>query len=219
MLIIFAKEPVPGQVKTRLCPPLSPEAAADLYHCFLFDILQEMSRQVQVSLALAYDPPGALPFFRQIAPPGCLIIPQEGPDLGERLARAFNWGFRQGFTRILIRNSDSPDLPARLIEEAREELGKAGRDVILGPSPDGGYYLIGLKRPQPQLFEGLTWSSSRTLAETLNRAARLNLKVHLLPAWPDIDTFADLAAFAQREPASPTPGRPSRNLARKLIGS
>ena len=97
LLIIFAKEPRPGQVKTRLSPPLSPEAAAQLYHCFLQDILDEMARVPEVRLAVAFSPPTAQVFFRRLAPPGTNLFPQEGADLGERMARAFARKLRRRF--------------------------------------------------------------------------------------------------------------------------
>ena len=100
LLIIFAKEPRPGQVKTRLSPPLSPEAAAQLYHCFILDILDEMARAPEVRLAVAFSPPKAQDFFRRLAPPGHSLFPQEGADLGERMARAFARSFAAGFGPI-----------------------------------------------------------------------------------------------------------------------
>ena len=94
-----------------------------------------------------------------------------------------------------MRNSDSPDLPGEKVLAGRQALESGRADVVLGPSPDGGYYLVGLKKPQPQLFQGMSWSTSAVLADTLARARRLSLAVHQLPSWPDIDTSADLQAF------------------------
>jgi rSAM/selenodomain-associated transferase 1 len=247
LLIIFAKEPRPGQVKTRLCPPLSPEAAARLYRCFLEDILEEMGRLPDIGLAVAYAPapcggesgvlpaPGAdtrfaptnanqhytsataLNFFRELAPPQVSLFPQEGADLSERLVRAFDWGFAQGVETVLVRNSDSPDLPVELISPGIRVLARGGADLVLGPGPDGGYYLAGLKKRRPQLFQGIPWSSAAVLADTLEKAKELSLSVHLLPPWPDIDTIADLRAFAARPPLPDGPGRRSYLCARELL--
>jgi hypothetical protein len=258
LLIIFAKEPLPGQVKTRLCPPLSAEAAARLYKNFLEDILEEMGRLPEISLALAYShspsrenlfrrgepcvrPPSrantrfastfnplwnatqydaptlALNFFKKLSPPNVLLFPQEGADLSERLVRAFDRGFAGGFETVLVRNSDSPDLPGELMLEAKQALGAGGADVVLGPSPDGGYYLVGLNKPRPQLFQGISWSSPYVLAATLGKARGLSLAVHLLPSWPDIDTIADLRAFVARPPLPDGPGRRSYLCARELL--
>jgi rSAM/selenodomain-associated transferase 1 len=218
LLIIFAKEPRPGQVKTRLSPPLSPEAAAQLYHCFIQDILDEMTRVPEVRLAVAFSPPTAQVFFRRLAPPGTILFPQEGADLGERMERAFARNFAAGFGPVLLRGSDVPDLPAAVVSEARAVLAAGQAQVVLGPCPDGGYYLVGLSEPQPALFRGLAWSSSTVLADTLRLARQLDLRVHLLPPWPDIDTYDNLRTFLNRPRPAPQPGWRSREQARRLLG-
>jgi rSAM/selenodomain-associated transferase 1 len=218
LLIIFAKEPRPGQVKTRLCPPLTPEEAAQLYHRFLQDILEEMVRVPEIRLAIAFDPPRAQPFFNDLAPPGTDLFPQEGADLGERMTRALARGLAAGFSPVLLRGSDIPDLPANLVSEAREALATRRVQVVLGPALDGGYYLVGLAEPQSGLFQGPAWSSPAVLSETLRLAEKSGLKVHLLPPWPDIDTYADLLRFAQRSASGPRPGKRSREWARRRLG-
>ncbi len=217
LTIIFAKEPVPGQVKTRLTPPLRPEAACRLYHCFLEDILEEVTRLPGMEMALAYAPADAGNFFRKLAPAAMRLIPQEGQNLGERLAGAFDWGFAAGFQTILLRGSDTPDLPGAFILEAREKLAAGPAQVVLGPSLDGGYYLIGLKAPCPDLFAGLAWSTDAILAQTLSRALELTLEVHLLPCWPDIDTYADLVNFLKQPHPAPQCGWRSDRTARELL--
>jgi len=217
VLLIFAKEPAPGQVKTRLCPPLSPQAAARLYAQFLEDVLEEMARLPHITVALAYTPDTARAFFQNLLPPGIHLTAQTGEDLGQRLQQAFAWAFAQGAETILIRNSDSPDLPGGLVQEAREVLDRHRAQAVLGPCPDGGYYLVGLKNTQPQLFQGINWSSSTVLADTLTQAERLGLTVHLLPSWPDIDTPADLQAFISSPQKPSAPGWRSYNLARQLL--
>jgi hypothetical protein len=218
LLIIFAKEPRPGHVKTRLSPFLSPEAAAQLYHNFLLDILEEMDRVQEVRLALAFSPPEAQDFFQALASPGMDIFSQEGSDLGERMARACAWGFGAGYNPVLLRGSDTPDLPAAVVSEAREVLAAGHSQVVLGPATDGGYYLVGLTRPQPNLFQGPSWSSSTVLKSTLKVARQQNLTVHLLPTWSDIDTFADLVMFLNRARPAPQPGWRSRLKALELLG-
>jgi uncharacterized protein len=218
LLIIFAKEPCPGQVKTRLIPPLSPEAAAQLYHSFLLDILEEMRRIPKVRLTLAFSPPEAQGFFQTLAPPDVDCFPQEGRDLGERMARACARGFKAGYSPIMLRGSDTPDLPAAVVSEAREVLAAGKAQVVLGPATDGGYYLIGLTKPQPRLFEGPVWSSNTVLEFTLKTARQRGLTVHLLPAWTDIDTSADLVAFLHRAGPMPQPGWRSRLEAMRILG-
>ncbi len=218
LLIIFAKEPRPGQVKTRLSPPLSPEAAAQLYHNFLLDILDEMVRVPEVRLAVAFSPETARGFFRRLAPPGTDLFPQEGADLGDRMARAFARSFAAGFGPILLRGSDVPDLPAAVVSEAIAVLAASQAQVVLGPATDGGYHLVGLTEPQPALFRGPAWSSSTVLTDTLRLARHLGLRVHLLPPWPDIDTFDDLRTFLNRPRPAPQPGWRSHEQAQRLLG-
>ncbi len=217
LLIIFAKEPRPGQVKTRLCPPFALGAGARLYHCFLEDILEEMARLPGISPALAYTPAAARDFFTKLTAPGILLMPQTEGDLEERLVRAFDRGFAAGFETVLVRNSDSPDLPGELVLAAKQALESGGADLALGPSPDGGYYLVGLKIPRPEIFQGMPWSTPTVLADTLARARRLSLAVHLLPPWADIDTVADLRAFLRRVPLPGAPGIRTRVYAQQLL--
>jgi uncharacterized protein len=217
LLIIFAKEPRPGQVKTRLSPPLSPEEAAHLYHSFLQDILEEMARVPEVRLAVAFSPMEAQAFFRDLAPPGTDLFPQRGADLGERMAQAFARSFAAGFGPVLLRGGDVPDLPAAVVSEATAVLASGRDQVVLGPCPDGGYYLVGLSQPQPRLFEGPAWSSDTVLRDTLRLARELGLRVHLLPPWPDIDTYDNLRTFLHRPRPWPQPGWRSREQARKLL--
>ena len=217
--LIFAKEPVPGQVKTRLSPPLRPEDACRLYHCFIEDILEGMTRLPGMELALAYAPADAHDFFRPLAPAPVRLVPQEGLDLGERQARAFAWGFAGGFETILLRGCDTPDLPGALLLEAQEKFATGRAEVVLGPSLDGGYYLIGLKALYPELFAGLSWSTDTVLTDTLNRALKLSLRVHLLPYWQDIDTYANLLDFLKRPHPPDQPGWRSDRTARELLAA
>ncbi len=219
LLIIFAKEPRPGQVKTRLCPPLSLKAAARLYRSFLEDTLEEMGRLKELELALAYSPEAAAAFFRRLAPPGVRLFPQAGRDLGARMHQALKWGLSSGFKVVVLRGADTPDLPGEVILEGRAVLEEARAQVVLGPSRDGGYYLVGLTSPQPELFRGLSWSTPAVLAETLCRARARSLSVHLLPLWRDIDTSNDLQSFLARPHPPPLPGWRSHRLAQELLGS
>ncbi len=216
VLIIFAKEPVPGQVKTRLAAHLGPGPAAQLYRQFLLDVLAEMGTLTGLHLALAFSPATARDGFAGLAP-GVELVAQADGDLGARLAAAFAWGFGAGYAPVIIRNSDSPDLPARLVTEAAEVLAGGAADLAVGPCPDGGYYLVGLRAPAPALFADVPWSSGKELARTLANARRLSLRPRLLAPWADIDTLDDLQAFLRQPLAPSAPGRPSQALARRLL--
>jgi rSAM/selenodomain-associated transferase 1 len=218
LLIVFAKEPNPGQVKTRLVPPLSPEAAARLYQAFLLDILEESARLSPLSLALAYSPESAEDWFANLAPAGARLFPQAGADLGERMAGAFDWAFRAGYGPVLLRGSDTPDLPGTVILAAQEVLEAGEADVALGPAMDGGYYLVGLRAAHPGLFRDLAWSTPEVLAVTRKRAEKLGLKVHLLEPWRDIDSHDDLLDFLSRPHPEPGPGWRTHLLAHQLLG-
>ncbi len=204
-LIVVGKRPMPGQTKTRLCPPLTPQQAARLYRCLLVDTLSQATRLGSVDRALAYTPSDARAYFRELVPNGFRLLPQQGADLGERLANALAHHLDGGYRRAVIMNSDGPTLPIGYLEEAFSRLD--GADVTLGPGHDGGYYLIGMSRPHPELFEGIPWSTEKVVLQTLAAAWRLGLKVHLLPEWYDVDVGADLVRLrrelGQRPDAAP----------------
>ncbi len=217
LLIIFAKEPVPGQVKTRLIPPLRPEEATELYQCFLADVLEEMQRLTGLTLALAYTPVDARPFFQELVPPEVRLVAQTGSDLGERLSAACHWALSSGFRAVMIRNSDSPDLPGELVIQAGDLLRTGQAQVVLGPAPDGGFYLVGLAVPPGELFQGIAWSTTTVLDETLARVRGRGLSVHLLSPWADIDVVSDLQRFAEGSLLPGQPGWRSHRQARELL--
>jgi rSAM/selenodomain-associated transferase 1 len=189
-LIVFAKQPDPRTTKRRLSPPLGREDAARLYACFLEDTLA-MARQVHgVSPIVAYDPPAARAYFTALAP-DFERMPQAGSDLGERMHQALAALFTQGCRRAILIGSDLPHLAAQTIEQGFQHL-RQGVEVVLGPSADGGYYLVGLTRPQPPLFD-LPMSTPDVLRQTLAVVERLGLRLALLPENFDVDTAADLA--------------------------
>ncbi len=189
-LVVVAKEPVPGRTKTRLCPPLSPDLAANLYRCLLLDTFALMQRLEGVDLSLAYTPASAHDYFARLSPNGFRLVQQRGADLGERLSNALGLHFDLGYRRAVIMNSDGPTLPLAFLEQAFSGLGNA--DVTLGPGHDGGYYLIGMKRLHPELFQGIDWSTELVIPQTLATCHRLGLAVSQLPEWYDIDVAADL---------------------------
>jgi rSAM/selenodomain-associated transferase 1 len=188
-LLVVAKQPIPGQTKTRLCPPLTPSQAADLYDCFLHDTLDVMRKVPGVRRVIGFLPEGARDYFSQLAPDMELIC-QRGTTLGERLDNLLNIALEGGATRAVVMDSDSPTLPVTYLSQAFEQLDSV--DVVLGPTQDGGYYLIGMKRPQPQLLHQVKMSTPHVLTDTVQLAKASGLVVSLLPTWYDVDTITDL---------------------------
>lgn len=195
-LVIFAKAPIPGEVKTRLCPPLTPDEAATLHGSFVLDMLERTKLavtklQLPFHRYLACAPSSELVFFKIMEErQGVRLVDQIGEDLGQRMHRTFVDLFAKGYTHVIIVGTDVPTLPLSIYQEALTLLGKS--DVVLGPALDGGYYLIGLKQPTEQLFTGVPWSTDQVLAVTQQHAKTLGLSVGLTTAWRDVDTIADL---------------------------
>jgi hypothetical protein len=214
LLVVMSKEPVAGKVKTRLQPELSPAQAADLYRCFLQDRLEEMTGLEDVDTAVAYDPPSAAKNFASFVPDSFRIFPQQGEGLSERLDIIFSDAFDEGYGTVSIVDSDSPDLPRAFVLESFRLLKKEA-DIVFGPCRDGGYYLVGMNARRGGVFDGIPWSSSGVLHKSIERAQLLGLRVSLLPAWQDIDTFDDLRDFySRRSHAGTSPSTPgSRTLA------
>jgi rSAM/selenodomain-associated transferase 1 len=187
----MARQPIPGATKTRLVPPLSPQQAAALYECFLRDTIDLVRRVPDVHRVVVYSPPEARNYFAGVAP-GFEYYQQCGPDLGARLEDALTHYLSLGYRQVAAMNSDGPTLPPPYLEGAFGALnGEA--DVVLGPSHDGGYYLIGLKHPAPRLLREVRMSTPHVTTDTLTLAAEEGLKVTLLPTWYDVDDAQSLA--------------------------
>jgi rSAM/selenodomain-associated transferase 1 len=192
---IMTKAPQAGKVKTRLTPPLTPEEAAELNVCFLRDLGRAISVASMESPALGigiYTPVGAEEVYGDVLPEGFFLIPQRGVRFGERLVLAAEDLFKVGFETVCLINSDSPTVPASNFTEAVDELAKSGDRIVLGPSDDGGYYLIGLGQMHRRLFEEIDWSTKHVLTQTIDRAAEIGVHVHLLPHGFDVDDRATL---------------------------
>lgn len=194
-LIVFAKAPVPGKTKTRLCPPLSGEQAARLYTAFVGDVLAGARTSGAAAVSVAYDPHPKHPDLAWIedSPPW---FRQADGDLGARLIAAFKTAFRARSKKVVIIGSDCPDLDPRILRDAYARLDDA--DAVLGPAEDGGYYLVGLRAPMPHLFTKMEWSDSSVLKSTLERLRLRGESFELLPEHADVDTFGDLKALSRR---------------------
>jgi rSAM/selenodomain-associated transferase 1 len=203
-LAVMTKAPQAGRVKTRLVPPLTPEEAAELNKCFLRDTAAAIStacsrrpvgdegKTARASPIAVYTPVGAESAYTDVLPSDFNLLPQRGDKFGERLYLAIEDLFKCGFDSLCLIDSDSPTVPAENFEQAVELLGASEDSVVLGPSDDGGYYLIGMKRPHRHLFEQIDWSTERVLKQTMQRATEIGIEVKLLPIGYDVDDDASL---------------------------
>lgn len=193
-VVVFLKAPRPGAVKTRLAGTLGPDAACAAYRRLVEALLANLAPLPRVELCFTPAEAGAeiQPWVR----PGWLTCPQVGGDLGERLHAAFAEHFETDAQHVVIIGSDCPDVTAVDIEDAW--LALEGHDVVLGPALDGGYWLIGLRAPQPALFAGIPWSTDRVFGETMCRARETGLRVALLRELADVDTAADWERWLRR---------------------
>jgi len=226
-LAVMTKAPRAGKVKTRLTPPLRPEEAAALNTCFLQDIAGTLAKSSREGLSrgvAVYTPVGAEDAYAEILPREFELMPQRGDTFGERLTYAMQDLFAVGFESVCLINSDSPTAPQRAFSEAAQALSRPGERVVLGPSEDGGYYLIGLKKLQERLFSDIDWSTDKVLQQTLARAAEINLDVHQLQTWYDVDDRVTLRRLCQEllgsdgAPGDAAPAPETTNFLNEIIG-
>lgn len=218
-LAVMTKAPQAGRVKTRLVPPLTPEEAAELNRCFLRDTAAAISsacsrrpaadgiktrltpqrhashREAATARAYGiavYTPVGAESAYTDVLPADFSLLPQRGDEFGERLYLAVEDLFKCGFHSLCLIDSDSPTVPAENFEQAIELLSTSEDRVVLGPSDDGGYYLIGMNKPHRHLFQRIDWSTERVLSQTMQRATEIGIEVKLLPTGYDVDDDVSL---------------------------
>lgn len=197
LLVIYARMPEPGKVKTRLAADIGGGKALEMYHLFLDETMRIALSVNHATARIDYTPASRQAFeFFSAAFPGILFFAQQGDDLGERLIHSFADAFMKGFQKVCLIGSDLPDLPAAYISQGFKSLDQC--DVVLGPSEDGGYYLVGLRIPVPELFENMPWREANLLQKTLERAAGLGLNAAELPPWRDVDDSGDLEALRHR---------------------
>lgn len=200
LLLIFIKNPEKGKVKTRLAKTVGAEKAYQIY-LKLVDYTLETAVRVDARKQIWYssfidEPDGFLEQLsdRSKRSDGFNVHfekkLQQGDNLGERMAGAFKEGFGDGFEKVVIIGSDCPDISSEIVESAYEKL--AEKDVVIGPSEDGGYYLIGTNRFIPEVFEEIPWSTEKVFRETVRVLEQHNTSYGLLPVLNDIDTEEDL---------------------------
>ena len=197
-IAVMAKASLPGRTKTRLVPPLTFAEAAAFNTAFLQDVAANIAAAdraaggAAISGYMAFGPPEAAPFFGEILPPSIGLIEAWHPNFGDCLFTAIEQLLARGHCGAVVLNADSPTLPTALLTKTAEVLSRPGDRAVLGPSNDGGYYLLGLKTPHRRLFEDVAWSSAAVARQTLDRAAEIGLDVHVLPSWYDVDDIAAL---------------------------
>jgi rSAM/selenodomain-associated transferase 1 len=197
-IAIMAKAPLAGRSKTRLLPVLRPDQAAALSAAFLRDMtenLREAGADVPIVPYVAYAPAGQEDLFEGILAPGTGLVLADGstgvPEgvtrFGRCLLHAVEQLFAAGHSSVCVLNSDSPTLPTACLRQAARHLARPGDRAVLGPAEDGGYYLLGLKRPHPQLFAGIDWSTDRVAFQTCARARESGVELAELASWYDVD--------------------------------
>jgi uncharacterized protein len=194
-IAVMAKASAPGRTKTRLVPPLTFDEAAALNTAFLQDVADNLllaGRRAGIAGYAAYAPPGSEGFFSRILPPAIGLISACLPNFGDCLVRTIEGILARGHGSAVVLNSDSPTLPTALLVETAEVLARPGERAVLGPSSDGGYYLLGLKTAHRRMFEDIAWSTEVVAMQTLERAREIKLDVHILPVWYDVDDMEDL---------------------------
>lgn len=193
-LAVFFKHPVVGQVKTRLVPPLSCQDAQTLAIAFIGDSTASCARVasfLHVEPVAMFDPPTSLAEVRALVDSRCRLMPQRSGDLASRMQGAFSDLWADGRKNVCLTGADIPTLPQRFVVAAFEALFQ-GVDVVIGPAADGGYYLIGLRHEQPELFRDIAWSTATVFASTMERVHSQGLRVHVLPQWYDVDDVVAL---------------------------
>lgn len=202
-LAMMIKAPRAGASKTRLCPPLRPEESAALSGCFLRDTTANIAdavRSLPVGAAhgmAVYTPVGAEAAFDGLLPVGFAMLAQRETGFGGRLHGAAEDLLAVGFRSLCLIDSDSPTLPPGALRAAVEALSHPGERLVLGPSEDGGYYLLGLPSAHRRVFEDIDWSTERVSAQTLERAAEIGLPVEILPTWYDVDDGPTLRTLCE----------------------
>lgn len=186
---VFAKFWEPGKVKTRLAAALGPDKASQIYRLFVSTLVSRF-RGCADSRVLCFTPQEQADAFVSLAGVGWIARPQTQGDLGTRMTSFFEDCFHEGADRVVLIGSDSPTLPVEYIESAFRLLRET--DVVLGPTDDGGYYLVGLSRNAPEIFKNIHWSTSSVWEQTVARIGEFQLPYQSLPQWYDVDELTDL---------------------------
>jgi len=186
---LMAKYWQPGKVKTRLAAKVGPQEAAAIYREFVTTLLTRLTNTA-AQTTLAFTPPERLPEFQQTAPPSWQLEPQSGNDLGDRMHHFFHRRQQEGFRKTVLLGTDSPNIPLAYIEQAFDQLDN--HQVVLGPTEDGGYWLVGIAGIVPPIFSDIPWSTPQVWQATVEALHGAGISHHVLPTWYDVDEAADL---------------------------
>jgi uncharacterized protein len=200
-LVLLAKYPEKGKVKTRLHEQIDGDLVVELYKNFVLDMVSTINRS-GIRHMICYRPKSDLKRFEKWLGFEHRYLPQRGWGMGQMLKNAFIDSYSRGLTSVIVMVSDCPDLTEGILREAIAAL--EDNDAVIGPSPDGGYYLIGFTRKafSPKTFEAVTWSTERVFGETLSKLKDQGQRFYVLPNWPDVDTLADLRDLFERNQKS-----------------
>ena len=205
VLGIFGSKPEPGRVKSRLAAEWGPVVAAEIHEAMLFDTLDTWDSEAILSpggrRVLVYSPADAGPWFDGRVPASFALQPQVDGDLGQRMQAFLAGELEEGAERVVLIGSDSPTLDPTIIVSAF--LCLEGRDVVLGPATDGGYYLVGVHHSAPPIFDGIDWSGPNVLSQSIDQLADTGLSLAVLPPWYVVDTPDDVRMLAGHIPPSP----------------
>jgi rSAM/selenodomain-associated transferase 1 len=223
-IAFMAKASAPGRAKTRLVPPLTFEEAAVMNTAFLQDVAdnvllaaRDADRHGGIAGYAAYGPPGSEDFFRRTLPVAIGLIEAWRPNFGDCLLHTIEEIFARGHASAVVLNSDSPTLPTAFLVETAAALARPGDRAVLGPSSDGGYYLLGLKAAHRHMFENIAWSTEQVAKQTLERAREIGLDVHRLPVWYDVDDVDGLRRLrTELSPDAERP-RPGKNQPHRAV--
>ena len=195
--VLLVKYPEKGKVKARLLRQINKESVAELYKNFVLDMISMLERS-GTQYIIAYRPKTALRKFEKWLGFEQTYLPQRGRGMGQMLKNIFIDTYSKSFKRVIVIASDCPDLPEEILKEAIIAL--EDHSTVIGPSPDGGYYLIGFTQEafSPKTFEAVTWSTAKVFKETISKLKNQRQNIHVLPEWRDVDTLADLQNLFER---------------------
>lgn len=213
-VLLFARFPEPGKVKTRLAAAIGAEQAAELHGLFVLDLFRRLSA-AGFSVTLCHTPASRGPDFARMLP-GAGLAAQEGRDLGERMAQAFREAFARGARAALCLGSDLPDIPLDALAEAFIKIHRGS--PVLGPAEDGGYWCIGFSPESftEAAFYGIPWGGPQVFARTLGALAAAGRTPFTLPSWQDVDTIEDLRLLAARQEKAPVLSEKTLALVKKF---